>query len=105
MPILTLAETLAIAAPERARLAEVDDAIRNLVSAVEEAARRDGLDERLVSRALVDVLIAAAARQALTAHPSIPSDELADAFGDLAAEAFEWASRRSAPPARGKRKG
>ncbi len=40
MPVLTLAETLVIAAPERGRLVEVDDAIRDLVSAVEEAVRR-----------------------------------------------------------------
>ena len=79
MPVLTLAETLAIAAPERDRLVEADDAIRDVVSAVEEIARRDGLDERLMSRALVDVMIAAAARKALTAYPSIPRDALADA--------------------------
>ncbi len=102
MPILTLAETLAIAAPERGRLVEVDEAIRNLVFAVEEVARRDGLDQRLLSRALVDVIIAAAARQALAAYPSIPSHQLADAFDGLAAEAFEWASRRGVAPARGK---
>jgi hypothetical protein len=102
MPVLTLAETLAIAAPERDRLVEADDAICDVVSAVEEIARRDGLDERLVSRALVDVMIAAAARKALTAYPSIPRDALADAFGALAAEAFEYASRRVVAPKRGK---
>jgi hypothetical protein len=102
MPLLTLAETLAIATPERGRLVEVDDAIRNLVSAVEEAAGRDGLDQRLLSRALVDVMIAAAARQALAAYPSVPRDDLADAFDGLAAEAFEWAARRGVAPARGK---
>ena len=102
MPVLTLAETLAIPAPERDRHVEFDEAIRDVVSAVENAARRDGLDQRLVSRALVDVMIAAAARQAMTAYPSIPRVELADAFGALAAEAFEWTSRRGAAPARGK---
>jgi len=96
MPVLTLAETLALAAPERTRLVEADDAIRDLVSAVEEAARRDGLDQRLVSRALVDVMLAAAARQTLAAYPLVDRHELADAFESLAAEAFEWASRRGA---------
>src|SRR5208337_2494973 len=51
MPVLTLAETLAVPAPERDSLVDADDAIRDLVSAVEEAVRRDGLDQRLVSRA------------------------------------------------------
>ncbi len=103
MPVLTLAETLAVPAPERDSLVEADDAIRDLVSAVEEAVRRDGLDQRLVSRALVDLMIAAAARQALAAYPSVPRAELAESFGALAAEAFEWASRRGAAPARGRR--
>lgn len=93
MPVLTLAETLAIAAPLRERLVEADDAIRDVVSAVEEAARRDGLDQRLVSRALVDVMIAVTVRQALTAYPSMPRADLADALGALVAEAFEWATR------------
>lgn len=102
MPVLTLAKTLAIAAPERDRLIEADDAIRDVVLTIEEAARRDGLDERLVSRALVDVMIAAAARKALAAYPSIPRDALADAFGALAAEAFEHALSRGIAPMRGK---
>lgn len=99
MPVLTLAETLAIAAPERGRLVEADEAIRDLAAAVEESAPQDGLDGRLVSRALVDVMIAAAVRQAFAAYPSIPREELADAFGALVAEAFERASRRGAAPA------
>ena len=94
MPVLTLADTLAVVEPERGRLVEVDDAICSLVSAVEEAARQDGLDQPLLSRALVDVMIAAAARQALAAYPSFPRQELAEAFEGLAAEAFEWAQRR-----------
>ncbi len=94
MPVLTLADTLAVVEPERGRLVEVDNAICDLVSAVEEAARRDGLDQPLLSRALVDVMIAAAARQALAAYPSVPRQELAEAFEGLAAEAFEWAQRR-----------
>jgi hypothetical protein len=102
MPVLTLAETLAIAAPERDRLVEADDAIRDVVSTIEETARRDGLDNQLVSRALVDVMIAAAARKVLAAYPSIPHDALAEAFGALAAEAFRYASRRGIAPMRGK---
>ena len=64
--------TLAVAAPEPDRLVEADDETRDVVSAVEDAVRRDGLERRLVSRALVFVTFAAAARQALTAGPSFP---------------------------------
>jgi hypothetical protein len=102
MPVLTLAETLAIAAPEGDRLVEADDAIRDVVSAVEEVARRDGLDNQLMSRALVDVMIAAAARKALAAYPLVPRDALADAFGALATEAFRYASRSAIAPVRDK---
>ena len=103
MPVLTLVDTLAVAAPERARLIEADDAIRDVASAIEDAAGRGGLDRPLVSRALVGVLVAAAARQALTAYPSLARHDLADAFGALAAEAFEWAARRGLEPRPGKR--
>jgi len=98
MPVLPLAETLALAARERVCLVKADDAIRDLVLAIEETARRDGLDQRLVSRAMVDVMIAAAARQALPAYPLVERRALADAFESVAAEAFEWASRRGAAP-------
>ena len=96
MPVLTLADTLAIAASERTHLIEADDAVRDIASAIEDAAVRNGLDRPLVSSGLVGVMIAAAARQALAAYPSTPRDELAKAFGALAAEAFEWAVRRAA---------
>jgi hypothetical protein len=96
MSVLTLAGTLAVAAPERNCLVEADDAIHDVASAIEDMARRDGLDQRLVSQALVDVMIAAAARQALSAYPSMGRDDLAEAFRLLAAEAFEWASGRGA---------
>ncbi len=103
MPFLTLAETLAAASPERERLIEADDAIRDVASAVEDEAGRDGLDRPLVSRALVGVLVAAAARQALTAYPSLARHDLADAFVALAAEAFQWAAGRGVEPRPGKR--
>ena len=101
MPVLTLAETLIIAAPERGRLVEADDAIRDLVSAIEEAVRRDGLDQRLVSRALVDLMIAAAARQALAAYPSVPRAELAEIFRRAGCRGFRMGvATRSGPGAR-----
>ena len=56
MPMLTLADVLAIAAPERERLVEVDDAIRDLAPAVEDAAEQDGFDRQPLSRALVGVI-------------------------------------------------
>ena len=63
MPMLTLVDVLAIGSPERERLVEADDAICDVIRAVKSAAERDGLDPVTVSRALVGVLTAAAARQ------------------------------------------
>jgi hypothetical protein len=98
MPMLKLVDVLAIESPERQRLSEVDDAIRDLSRAVEAAAERDGLDHRTVSRALVGVLTAAAARQAMKAYPSMSPAELGEAFATLAEEAVDWATRRALEP-------
>jgi hypothetical protein len=95
MPILSLADTGKIAAAERDRLIEADDAIRDIAATVETAAARDGRDGPLLSRALVGIMLAAAARQALAAYPSMAKSDLSEAFAQLAAEAFGWASRRS----------
>jgi hypothetical protein len=95
MPTLTLAATLAIEGPERERLVEADDAIRDVAAAVEEAAGRDGLDAPLVSQGLVGLMLAAAARQALAAYPSMAKHGRDEAFVALAAEAFDWARSRN----------
>ena len=98
MPLLKLVDILAIAAPERGRLVEVDDAIRDLVRAVETAADRDGHDRRTLSRAIVGVLAAAAARQAMKAYPSMSQAELKASLAALVDDAVEWASRRALRP-------
>ncbi len=98
MPILTLVDVLATPSPERERLVEVDDAIRDLARAVEAAAEQDGLDRQTLSRGLVGVFAAAAARQAMKAYPSLSRAELSAALADLAEEAAEWTARRAAPP-------
>ena len=103
MPMLTLADTLEISAAERELLVEADDAIRDIAAAVEECARRAGQNAPLVSRALAGVMAAAAARQMLIAYPSTAEPELDQDFAVLAAEAFEWASRRGVEPGRGGR--
>jgi hypothetical protein len=104
--MLTLVDVLAIGSPERERLIEADDAIRDLVRALESAAERDGLNRRTLSRALVGVLAAAAARQAMKAYPSMSEAELGAALADLAEEAADWAARRVLEPARpGERRG
>lgn len=101
--MLTLVDVLATPSPERERLAEVDDAIRDLSRAVEAAAEQDGLDRQTLSRALVGLLTAAAARQAIKAYPSLSRAELSAALADLAEEAAEWAARRARPPRNGRR--
>ena len=101
MPMLKLVDVLAIRSPERERLVEADDAIRDLVRALEAAAEREGQDRRTLSCALVGVLTAAAARQARNAYPSMSQAELAGALADLMEEAVDWASRRVLGPTRG----
>jgi len=93
--VLKLVDVLAIEAPERSRLVEVDDAIRDLVRAVETAADQDGRDRRTLSRAIVGVLAAAAARQAMKAYPSMSQTELKASLAALVDEAVDWASRRA----------
>jgi hypothetical protein len=95
--MLKLVDVLAASSPERERLVEVDDAIRDLARAVEAAAEQDGLDRQTLSRALVGVFTAAAARQAVKAYPSLSRAELSAALADLAEEAAEWTARRAQP--------
>ena len=94
MPILSLADTVQIAGGERDRLIEADDAIRDIAAAIETTAAGDGRDALLLSRALVGVMLAVAARQALAAYPSMAKSDLSESFTKLAAEAFRWASGR-----------
>jgi hypothetical protein len=103
--MLTLVDVLATSSPERERLVEVDDAIRDLARAVEAAAEQDGLDRQTLSRALVGVFTAAAARQAVKAYPSLSRAELSAALADLAEEAAEWTARRAPPPQNGRLRG
>ncbi len=93
--MLTLADVLAIKSPERERLVEADDAIRDLARLLEAAAEREGLDRQTFSRALVGVLTAAAAHQAMKAYPSMSNAELGAALAELAEEAVEWTARRA----------
>ncbi len=92
--MLTLVDVLATSSPERERLVEVDDAIRDLARALEDAAEQDGLDRQTLSRALVGLFTAAAARQAMKAYPLLSRAELSAALADLAVEAAEWTARR-----------
>ncbi len=92
--MLTLADVLAIRSPERERLVEADDAIRDLARLLEEAAESEGLDRQTLSRALVGVLTVAAARQAIKAYPSMSDALLGAALAGLAEESVDWASGR-----------
>ncbi len=105
MPMLTLVDVLATTSPERERLVEVDDAIRDLARAVEAAAEQDGLDRQILARALVGVLTAAAARQAMKAYPSLSRAELSAALAYLAVAAADWPARRAPRPRNGRRGG
>ncbi|MGO9421309.1 hypothetical protein [Roseiarcus sp.] len=95
--MLKLVDVLAIESPERERIVEIDDAIRDLMLAVEAEAESDGSNRLNVSGMLVAVLLAAAAQQAVKAYPAMSRADLDEAFAALAEEAINWASRRAEP--------
>ncbi len=101
MPMLTLVDVLAIESPTREPLVEADDVLRDLASAVESAAARDGLDPAALARALVGVLTAAAARQAMIAYPAMSQGEIGAGLARLVEESVAWAFRRALGPATG----
>ena len=97
MRLLTLSDVLAISGPERQRLREADEAIRDVVSLVEAQAAEDKLDTELISKAMIDLLLLAAARLALVSQPNSVALRLPGAFAQLAQEALDWATRRGPP--------
>ncbi len=96
MSLLSLADVLAISGPERQRLREADEAIRDIVNLIDAQAVEDKLDAELISTAMVDVLMHAAARLALASQPPAEASALPGAFSDLAQEALDWATSRAA---------
>ncbi len=70
MRLLTLSDVLAISGPERQRLREADEAIRDVVTLVDAQAAEDKLDVELISKAMIDLLLLAAARLALVSQPN-----------------------------------
>jgi hypothetical protein len=100
MRLLTFSDVLAIADPERQRLREADDAIRDIISAVDAQAAEDRLNVELISTAMIDLLLLAAARLALAARPKSEAQRLSQDFADLAQQALAWAR---GPGSRGRR--
>ena len=95
MRLLTLSDVLAISGPERQRLREADEAIRDILSLIESQAAEDRLDAELISTAMIDLLLLAAARLALAAQPTSGRARPPGAFVELAQEALDWAARRA----------
>ncbi len=101
MRFLTLSDVLAISGPERQRLREADEAIRDAVNLVDAQAAADNLDTELISMAMIDLLLLAAARLALASLPKSEATRLPRAFAELAQEALDWATRRERPAVAG----
>ncbi len=97
MRLLTLSDVVAISGPERRRLREAVEAIRDVVTFVGARAAEDKLDVELISKAMIDLLLLAAARLALAAQPNSAALRLPGAFAELAQEAIDWATSRAAP--------
>ena len=97
MGFLSLSDVLSVSGPERDRLLEADDAIRDIVTLVVEQAEEDGLDGELMSAAMLDLLLIAAAKLAL-AQGTNPATQSND-FADMARQALDWAAARATPNA------
>jgi len=97
MRLLTLSDVVAISEPERQRLREADEAIHDVVTRVGAQAAEDELDTELLSKAMIDLLLLAAARLALVAQPNSAALRLPGAFAELAQEAIVFAASRAAP--------
>ncbi len=90
MRLLALTDVLTISGPERERLVEADDAIRDVLALVREQAADDRLDVELMSAAMIDLLLLAAARLALTREATSDAACVAKQFAELAKEAVDW---------------
>jgi hypothetical protein len=97
MRLLTLSDVLTISGPERQRLREADEAIRDVLALVDAQAAEEKLDAELISKAMIDLLLLAAARLALAAQPRPSVSRLPGAFAELAQEALDWATTRKRP--------
>lgn len=99
MGFLSLSDVLAVSGAERDRLLEADDAIRDIVMLVIEQADEDGLDGELMSAAMLDLLLIAAAKLALARRPRSMTSAQSDDFADMARQALDWAAARATPNA------
>ena len=99
MGFLSLSDVLSVSGPERERLLEADDAIRDVVTLVIEQAEEDGLDGELMSGAMLDLLLIAAAKLALVQGAKSLASAQSDDFADMARQALEWAAARATPNA------
>lgn len=99
MGFLSLSDVLSVSGPERERLLEADDAIRDVITLVIEQAVEDGLDGELMNAAILDLLLIAAAKLALAQGPSPVGSVQSDDFADMARQALDWAAARAAPNA------
>lgn len=97
MKFLNVSDISAVSGPERERLREADDAIRDIVTLVGEQAAEDGLDSALMSAAMIDLLLIAAAKLALAQRPKIETPAVSEDFGNLARQALDWARARAKP--------
>jgi hypothetical protein len=104
MRLLSLTDVSAISGPERDRLREADDAVRDVLSLIDAQAIEDGLNAKLMSLAMVDLLLLAAARLAVAAQPDAETEPQPEEFAQLARQALDWARTRATPkPGRGPR--
>jgi hypothetical protein len=95
MSMFSLRGALAVERAERERLVEADDAIRDVLISLELCASQERLDEDIVRRASVAVLLAAAARQGVAAYADLAEDTLEEGLRALLADALAHERERA----------
>jgi hypothetical protein len=100
MSYLTIEELLRLKSPERAHIRKVDDALRDVFTWNLMTATMSKLDEELIARATVTLVLASAAREALAVCNRSEKPFNVNAFARLARDVANWAqSRRQDTPA------
>jgi hypothetical protein len=100
MSYFSIEEVLRLKSPERPHIRKVDDALRDVLMWNLMTASMSKLDEELIARATVTLVLAGAAREALAVCDRLEKPFNVNAFAKLARDVASWAqSRRRDTPA------
>jgi hypothetical protein len=98
VPFPSIETIRSIDEPERNHLQALDEAIIQALSASSAAASRKNLDQELIAKATVTLLLTATARHAVDVSKRFKISAKPLNFGSLAEQALHWAQQRLAMP-------